>query len=77
MDNSLDAIHFTASDVLQALVKLNPNKVDGIDNITPTILRNRAFALAAPLHHIFITSVNNGIIPTEWKIHKIVPIYNQ
>ena len=34
-----------------------------------------AFALAAPLHHLFITSINNGIIPTERKIHKIVPVY--
>ena len=75
MDNSLDPIHFTVSDVFQALVKLNPNKAGGIDNITPTILRNCASALAAPLHHLFITSINNGIIPTEWKIHKIVPIY--
>ena len=32
MDNSLDAIHFTVSDVFQALVKLNPNKASGIDN---------------------------------------------
>ena len=75
MDNTLDAIYFTVSDVFQALVKLNPNKAGGIDNITPTILRNCASALAAPLHHLFITSINNGIIPTEWKIHKIVPIY--
>ena len=43
--------------------------------IVPTILRNCASALAAPLHHLFITSINNGIIPTEWNIHKIVSIY--
>ena len=70
IDNSLDAIHLTVSEVFQALIKLNPNKADGIDNITPTILRNCASALAAPLHNLFTTNLNNGTIPTEWKTHK-------
>ena len=75
IDNSLDAIHLTVPEVFQALIKLNPSKAGGIDNITPTILRNCASALAAPLHHLFTTSLNNGTIPTEWKTHKIIPIY--
>ena len=52
-------------EVFQALIKLNPSKTGGIDNITPTILRNCASALAVPLHHLFTTSLNNGTIPTE------------
>ena len=62
-------------EVFQALIELNPSKAGGIDNITPTILRNCASALAAPLHHLFTTSLNNGTIPIEWKTHKIIPIY--
>ena len=75
IDNSLDAIHLTVPEVFQALIKLNPSKAGGIDNVTPTILRNCASALAAPLHHLFTTSLNDGTIPTEWKKHKIIPIY--
>ena len=67
IDNSLDAIHLTVPEIFQALIKLNPSKAGGIDNITPTILRNCASALAARLHHLFTTSLNNGTIPTEWK----------
>ena len=57
--------------------KFNPNRAGGIDNITHTILINCASALAAPLHHLFTTSLNNGTIPTEWKIHKLYPFTNQ
>ena len=75
IDNSLDEIYLTVSEVFQALIKLNPNNAGGIDNITPTVLRNFASALVVPLHYLFTISLNNGTIPTEWKTHKIIPIY--
>jgi len=54
---------------------INPNKASGIDNIPPILLKSCAHALVIPIHYLFTTSINNGLIPQEWKIHKIVPVF--
>jgi len=64
-------MHLTESDVLNVLVNL---KATGMDNIASSILKNCACALAVPLCHLFATSLDNGVIPTEWKIHMIIPV---
>ena len=61
--------------MIDALNNLNPNKARGIDNIAPVILKNCAFTLALPIHHLFTTSLRSGNIPSEWKTHKIIPVF--
>ena len=73
--NSLASISFTTEEVFDTLTKLNVNKAGGIDNIPPIVLKNCAHALYRPIHHLFMTSINNGTMPAEWKIHKIIPVY--
>ena len=73
--NSLASISFTTEEVFDALTKLNVNKAGSIDNIPPIVLKNCAHALYRPIHHLFMTSINNGTMPAEWKIHKIIPVY--
>ena len=70
----LGSIHFTVQEVLEALNNLDPNKASGIDNIPPTVLKHCAFALAIPIHHLFMTSITSGTIPSEWKLHKITAV---
>ena len=65
---------FTAEDVRQALIALNPNKAMGCDQIHPLILKLCASPLSTPLYNIFRTSLNSAILPDEWKVHKICPI---
>ena len=47
----------------------------GIDNIPPKVFRFSAFALPSPVYHLFMLSLSQGILPLEWKIHKIIPIF--
>ena len=63
--------------MFNALVSFNPHKATGIYYIAPIILKNCATSssLVAPLFHLFTTSLNTSVIPTEWKAHKIIPIY--
>ena len=74
-DSSLDLISFTIQEVFDALTNLNPHKASGIDNIPATVLRNCAHVLAQPIHYLFMTSINSGTIPSEWKTHKITPVH--
>ena len=73
--NHLDSINLTEQEVIDALNNLNPNKARGIDNIAPVILKNCAFALALPIHHLFTTSLRSGNLLSEWKTHKIIPVF--
>ena len=72
IDNYLDVTHLIVPESFQALIKLNPNKAGGIDNI---ILRNYVCMHLLLQHLYIIYSLNNGTIPIEWKTHKIAPIY--
>jgi len=73
--NHLDSICITEQEVLDALSCLNSNKASGIDKIPPIILKHCASALFLPIHHLFKSSLNNGTIPSQWKLHKIISVF--
>ena len=52
MDSQLNDFCITKSDVLDALVALNPNKTPGPDNLHPQLLKNCAVSLARPLFFV-------------------------
>ena len=62
-------------EVYKVLSSLDPNKVSGIDDIPPRILRLCADVLNGPFYNLFTISLRYGIIPTRWKVHKIVPVF--
>ena len=51
VDTQLNDFCITESDVLDALVALNPNKSPGPDNLHPQLLMNCALNLARPLFY--------------------------
>ena len=67
--HSLNVIEFTETEIFQALTSLDPNKAPGI---TPRVLQTCALAL----HHLFTLSIRHGVILSQWKIHKIIPVFN-
>ena len=73
--DTLGLINITDLDVYTLLTSLNPTKAQGIDGIGPKILRSCAPALYVVIHHLFTMSLWYCKIPSEWKVHCIVPIY--
>ena len=73
--DSLHAINITVANVYEALISLNIDKSAGIDAISPRVLQSCAEALCEPLHHLFSLSLRHAIVPSSWKIHKVVPIF--
>ena len=71
----LNDIEITIHDTFIALLDLNPSKVTGIDGIGPRLLKLCPTPLCIPLQHLFSTSIKTTNIPSEWKIHKITPIF--
>ena len=75
ISDSLHAINITITNVYEALISLNIDKSTGIDDISPRVLQSCAEALCEPLHHLFSLSLRYAIVPSSWKIHKVVPIF--
>ena len=47
----------------------------GYDNLSVDIIKNCSTQLARPLSIIFNKSIENGTVPDELKVAKIIPIY--
>ena len=73
--DTLSFIIISEADVYYALISLDPNKVVGLDEIGPRVLRSCAPVLTKPLHHLFSISTRYTVIPLQWKIHKVIPVF--
>ncbi len=71
----MDHIVITDSEVYTALSSLDPLKASGIDGIGPKILQTCSLALYPVVHHLFSLSLVSCKLPTEWKLHRIIPIF--
>ena len=50
-------------------------KAAGIDNLPPGLLKDAAYVLVKPLTHLINLSFKMGMVPTDWKEAKVVPVY--
>ena len=57
--------------------KLKQDKAPGDDGITPKFLKEVADEIAEPLTEIFNKSVSEGVVPQDWKIANVTPIFKK
>ena len=63
--------------VEQKLRKLNGCKSPGPDGMHPRLLKEAASSIAEPLQIIFAKSMEEGILPQDWKIGNITPLHKK
>ena len=63
--------------VMNKLLKLKIDKAQGPDDIHPSVLRNCAQSVAQPLTIIYRKSLEEGILPKDWKMAVVVPIFKK
>ncbi|KAG6925345.1 hypothetical protein G0U57_014702, partial [Chelydra serpentina] len=68
-------VDITISEVEAKLEQLNGSKSGGPDNLHPRILKELAHEIASPLAKKFNESLNSGVVPFDWRIANIVPIF--
>ena len=61
----------------QFLLKVNPSKSPGPDNIHGQVLKNCATTLAQPLSMLFDLSYKTGSLPMDWKLAHVVPVFKK
>ena len=63
------------SEILKELRNLKQRKESGLDNFTPGLLKDAALVLTNPLTFIINLSLETGVVPSEWKVAKVIPLY--
>ena len=53
---------------------MKDNKSPGVDGIAPKLLKETVEQISKPLAHVFTMSLQEGIVPLEWKEANIIPL---
>ena len=67
----------SSNEVRKLLEKLETKKSTGLDNLPSRMLKIAAGVLAPSLAFLFNQSISSGIVPTEWKLAKVTPIFKK
>ena len=59
--------------VASTIDNMKDNKSPGVDGMAPKILKENVEQISMPLAHVFNMSLQEGIVPLEWKEANIIP----
>ena len=63
--------------VANKINNIKENKSPGVDGIAPKILKETVEQIGTPLAHVFNMSLQEGIVPLEWKEANIIPLFKK
>ena len=61
--------------VVSKINNMKENKSPGVDGISPKILKETVEQISTPIAHVFNMSLQEGIVPFEWKEANIIPLF--
>jgi len=70
-------VEFTTESVYKKLLQLDSSKAPGPDGMHPHLLISCVNNVAKPLAMIFYKSFHTGLIPQDWKLADISPIFKK
>lgn len=73
----LENIEITHGMIRKAIQKLKRNKSPGPDGVHPRIIKEMAGELLIPLKILFDSSMEEGVVPEDWRIAHVTPIYKK
>ncbi len=76
-DNLSFNMPFTESEINKHLPKLKNGKCCGIDNILNEFIKHSPLEMTTPLVHYFNLILDSGIIPSDWTLGIIIPIFKK
>ena len=72
-----EELQFDASSVLTAISKLNPDKSMGPDGLAPKLILETKEQISYPLYLLFKKSLQDTVIPDDWKLATVSPIFKK
>ena len=74
---SVRNLHITEEMVKIKIKALNTNKSCGPDDIHPKLISELADHISTPLKTRLNLSISSGIIPNEWKLANVTPVFKK
>ena len=74
---SANELTITENGILKLLLKINPNKAAGPDDLKPRILKELAEEIAPILNIIFNKSLDSGLVPSNWRTANVCPVFKK
>ena len=56
---------------------MKENKSTGVDGLSPKVLKETVEQMSKQLEHVFNMSLQEGILPLEWKEANIIPLFKK
>ena len=73
----LDSIHFSSSDIVKIISRLDPNKAHGHDMLSIRMIKLCGNSIWKPLSIIFKDCLSEDKFPHEWKKANVVPVHTK
>ena len=67
----------TAEVVASKINNMKENNSPGVDGMSPKILKETVEQISTPLAHAFNMSLQEGIVPLEWKEANVIPLFKK
>ena len=69
---------FVTPEVVASIINnMKENKSPGVDGIGPKMLKETVEQISTPLAHVFNMSLQEGIVPLEWKEANIIHLFKK
>lgn len=76
-NSTMNYINIDVGGVHKQLRSLDPYKACGPDGISSRVIRELADVLALPLTNLFNSSLEKGVVPSDWKKAMVCPIFKK
>ena len=73
----LGQLYVTPVMIANKIKKMKDNKSPGVDGIPPKLLKEIVEQISTPLAKLFNLSLEEGIVPSEWKEANITPLFKK
>ena len=73
----LGQLFVTPEMIAKKIKKMKDNKSPGVDRIPPKLLKEIVEQISTPLAKLFNLSLEEGIVPSEWKEANIMPLFKK
>eukprot|EP00061_Rhincodon_typus_P001307 g14388.t1 len=70
-------VNVRKENVLEILENMRIDKSPGPDGIYPRFLREAREDIAAPLAMIFASSLSTGVVPDDWRVANVIPLFKK
>ena len=77
INQSIGQLFVTPEMITKKIKKMKDNKSPGVDGIPPKLLKEIVEQISTPPANFFNLSLEQGIVPSEWKVANITPLFKK